>query len=181
MMNWRESRGASPPALGTIAELSPEALATFSTDPPLTGITATIPKPDTSDLSLRDAHMLQQSLERHFELVADHNDLGEGSFAIVRRIRDKRNARILALKVMEKHPLLIRNMVQQVHREVKLQSACKHPNILRLFDFLEDDTHIYMLLEFAGFGVLAELMARSPGRRLTEVHGGWIFGQVVDG
>lgn len=124
---------------------------------------------------------LPQSLERSFELVTDHNDLGEGSFAIVRRIRDKRNQRIFALKVMEKHPLLIRNMVQQVHREVKLQSACRHPNILRLFDFLEDDTHIYMLLEYAGMGGLADLMARSPGRRLTEVHGGWIFGQVVDG
>merc|ERR1719375_2371565 len=124
---------------------------------------------------------LPKSLERTFELVADYNDLGEGSFAVVRRIREKRSGRILALKVMEKHPLLIRNMVQQVHREVKLQSQMKHQHILQLFDFLEDDTHIYMLLEFAGKGGLVELMQWHPGRRLPEVTAGWVFGQVVEG
>lgn len=121
---------------------------------------------------------LPPSLEMHFDLV---DGVGEGSFAIVRRIQDKRDGQILALKVMEKHPLLIRNMAQQVHREVKVQSAMRHPNILRLFDFLEDDTHIYMLLELACGGGLIELMQQYPYQRLPENLGGWIFGQVVDG
>jgi len=101
--------------------------------------------------------------------------------AVVRRVRDRRDGQILALKVMEKHPLLIRNMAQQVHREVKLQSAMKHPNVLRLFDFLEDDTHIFMLLELAGCGGLLGLMQSQPNARLCEGLGGWLYGQIVEG
>lgn len=123
---------------------------------------------------------LPPNLERHFELV-EGSDLGEGSVAVVRRVRDKRDGQIMALKVMEKHPLLIRNMAQQVHREVKLQSAMKHPNILRLFDFLEDDTHIFMLLELAGCGGLLGLMQSQPKGRLCEGLGGWLYGQIVEG
>lgn len=123
---------------------------------------------------------LPPALERHFEL-AEGGDLGEGSVAIVRRIRDKRDGQTLALKVMEKHPLFIRNMAQQVHREVKLQSMMKHPNVLRLFDFLEDDSHIYMLLELAGSGGFLDLLQRQPGGRLLEPAGGWMYAQVVEG
>lgn len=126
---------------------------------------------------------LPAALESHFELDSDGGgaDLGEGSVAVVRRIRDRRDGQVLALKVMEKHPLLIRNMVQQVHREVKLQSAMRHPNILRLFDFLEDETHIYMILELCGGGGLIQLMVRHPGNRLPEPTAGWIYGQIMDG
>eukprot|EP00746_Dinoflagellata_sp_MGD_P088475 gnl/MRDRNA2_/MRDRNA2_35005_c0_seq1.p1 gnl/MRDRNA2_/MRDRNA2_35005_c0~~gnl/MRDRNA2_/MRDRNA2_35005_c0_seq1.p1 ORF type:complete len:589 (+),score=87.75 gnl/MRDRNA2_/MRDRNA2_35005_c0_seq1:70-1767(+) len=122
-----------------------------------------------------------QALEKHFEQITDHGDLGQGSFAIVRRLRDKRDQRIFALKVMEKAPMMIRNMVQQIHTEVKIQAQCKHPNIVRMFDFLEDDTHVYMLLECVATGGLPELMGKSPEKRLSEVIAGWVFGQVVDG
>jgi len=57
----------------------------------------------------------------------------------------------------------------------------KHPNVLRLFDFLEDDSHIYMLLELAGSGGFLDLLQRQPGGRLLEPAGGWIYAQVVEG
>lgn len=123
---------------------------------------------------------LPPSLEQRFDLL-DGSDLGEGSVAVVRRIQDKRDGQVLALKVMEKHPLLIRNMAQQVHREVKLQNTMRHPNVLRLFDFLEDDTHIYMLLELAGHGGLLGLMRRFSGGHLSEAVAGWLYAQIVEG
>lgn len=134
---------------------------------------------DSTSLTTMPAR-LPPSLEQQFELV-EGNDLGEGSVAIVRRIRDRRDGSVLALKVMEKHPLLIRNMAQQVHREVRLQIAMKHPNVLRLLDFLEDDTHIYMLLELATCGGLLHFMHRHPNGRLSEAVGGWLFAQIVEG
>uniref|UniRef100_A0A7S4Q4V9 Protein kinase domain-containing protein n=1 Tax=Alexandrium monilatum TaxID=311494 RepID=A0A7S4Q4V9_9DINO len=123
---------------------------------------------------------LPPSLECRFELV-EGSDLGEGSVAVVRRVRDRRDGQPLAMKVMEKHPLVIRNMVKQVHREVRLQKQMRHPNILRLFDFLEDDTHIYMLLELAGCGGLLGLMQRHPHKRMPEPAAGWLYGQITDG
>ena len=116
----------------------------------------------------------------NFEL-AEGPLLGEGSVALVRRIHDRRTGAVLALKVMEKHPLLIRNMAKQVHREVKLQCSMRHPNVLRLHDFLEDDTHIYMLLELAAHGGLLGLMRRHPAGRLPEPATGWLYGQILEG
>jgi len=123
---------------------------------------------------------LPQSLERNFQVHAG-SDLGEGSVAIVRRIRDRRDDRELALKVVEKQPLLIRNMAAQVQREVRLQGSFKHPNVVRLHDFIEDATHIYMILELAGCGSLLGLMQRHHGGRLPEAPAGWLFQQVVEG
>eukprot|EP00930_Biecheleria_cincta_P026660 TRINITY_DN18758_c0_g1_i1.p1 TRINITY_DN18758_c0_g1~~TRINITY_DN18758_c0_g1_i1.p1 ORF type:complete len:672 (-),score=111.72 TRINITY_DN18758_c0_g1_i1:86-2101(-) len=122
---------------------------------------------------------LPPALDQYFEVASGF--LGEGSVAVVMRVQSRQNGQQLALKVMEKHPLVIRSMAQQVHREVKLQSAMKHPNVLRLFDFLEDDTHIFMLLELADSGSLVELLLRHPGRRLREAPCGWLFGQIVEG
>eukprot|EP00928_Gymnodinium_smaydae_P034536 TRINITY_DN24447_c0_g1_i2.p1 TRINITY_DN24447_c0_g1~~TRINITY_DN24447_c0_g1_i2.p1 ORF type:complete len:845 (-),score=108.47 TRINITY_DN24447_c0_g1_i2:206-2677(-) len=121
-----------------------------------------------------------QHLETYFELN-EGGELGEGSVAIVRRIRDRRDGRWLALKLMEKQPLLIRNMAPQVHLEVKMQSSLKHPNVLRLFDFLEDDTHIYMILELAESGGLVALLHRQIGYKLPETSAGWLFGQMMEG
>mmetsp|Transcript_69327 Transcript_69327/g.129510 ORF Transcript_69327/g.129510 Transcript_69327/m.129510 type:complete len:894 (-) Transcript_69327:102-2783(-) len=138
-------------------------------------------QPDTASSLSSMPSKWPSNLALHFELTDDGADLGEGSVAVVRKVKDKRNGQIMALKVMEKHPLLVRNMAHQVHREVRLQSIVRHPNILRLYDFLEDDSHIYMLMELATGGGLGELLHRQPGRKLPEAAVAKFFGQVADG
>merc|ERR1719311_108511 len=96
-------------------------------------------------------------------------DLGEGSFALVKTARLKSNGQRFALKIMEKSPILSRNLHHQVYREVQLQSRCRHKNILRLHDFFEDPAHLYMLLEYAQHGTLPYLVRTCfPKRRAPE-------------
>eukprot|EP00913_Durusdinium_trenchii_P034200 g32007.t1 len=73
------------------------------------------------------------------EYEADADDLGEGAFAIVRRLRRKDGGGLVALKVVEKYPLQIRNMLPQLQREVRIQGNLQHRHILRLLSCMEDE------------------------------------------
>ncbi|CAE8645703.1 unnamed protein product, partial [Polarella glacialis] len=77
------------------------------------------------------------------ELAADFEGapelLGEGAFAVVCRLHHRRTGEVVALKVVEKYPLHIRNMLPQLQREVRIQRNLHHRHILRLLSCMEDD------------------------------------------
>mmetsp|Transcript_27896 Transcript_27896/g.64838 ORF Transcript_27896/g.64838 Transcript_27896/m.64838 type:complete len:681 (+) Transcript_27896:50-2092(+) len=119
------------------------------------------------------------------KLAADYEEeadmIGEGAFAIVRRLREKRSGNLVALKVVEKYPLHIRNMLPQLQREVRIQGNLKHRHILKLLDCVEDDRYLYMLLEHCPGGSLRSLCARQPLHRLTEAKAARYFAQILQG
>merc|ERR1719197_2082902 len=118
---------------------------------------------------------LREQFESETEL------LGEGAFAVVRRLRRRRTGEAVALKVVEKYPLHIREMLPQLQREVRIQGALQHRHILRLLSCLEDDTYVYMLLEFCAGGSLRSLCVDLPNHRLPEAQASWYFAQILQG
>eukprot|EP00928_Gymnodinium_smaydae_P026316 TRINITY_DN20709_c1_g5_i1.p1 TRINITY_DN20709_c1_g5~~TRINITY_DN20709_c1_g5_i1.p1 ORF type:complete len:566 (-),score=79.11 TRINITY_DN20709_c1_g5_i1:20-1645(-) len=86
-----------------------------------------------------------------------------------------------ALKVVEKHPLAIRNMLPQLQREVRIQGAIQHPRVLRLLSCVEDEHYVYMLLEYCAGGSLRNLSTRLPGARFPEVLASKYFAQILQG
>lgn len=115
------------------------------------------------------------------EFEEDPELLGEGAFAVVRSLRSRRTGETVALKVVEKYPLHIRNMMSQLQREVRIQSSLQHRNILRLLNCIEDDSYVYMVLEYCAGGSLRNLCARQPGCRLPEARASLYFGQILQG
>lgn len=113
------------------------------------------------------------------EDCAEH--LGEGAFAIVRSLRRKRDGLPVALKVVEKYPLHIRNMLPQLQREVRIQGSLQHRHILRLLSCMEDEWYLYMLLEHCSGGSLRDLCARQPDCRISEAKASWYFAQILQG
>ncbi|CAK0835805.1 unnamed protein product [Prorocentrum cordatum] len=118
-------------------------------------------------------------------LVADFQDenelLGEGAFAVVCRLRHRRTGDPVALKVVEKYPLHIRNMLPQLQREVRIQGSLQHRHILRLLTCHEDDAYVYMVLENCAGGSLRSLCAAQPGHRLPEARAARYFAQILQG
>lgn len=120
------------------------------------------------------------------KLSADYEEdsaehLGEGAFAIVRSLRRKRDGLPVALKVVEKYPLHIRNMLPQLQREVRIQGSLQHRHILRLLSCMEDEWYLYMLLEHCSGGSLRDLCARQPDCRIPEAKASWYFAQILQG
>lgn len=127
-----------------------------------------------------DRDSLPAELLREYELVGEEL-LGEGAFAVVRLMRHIQSGELFALKCVEKHPLRIRNMICQMQREVKIQNSLVHPNILRLVRTFDEQTYVYMLLEYCGKGSLRSLLQQSPGNRLEDSIAAGYFEQIARG
>ncbi|CAE7321188.1 unnamed protein product [Symbiodinium sp. CCMP2456] len=121
---------------------------------------------------------LPRDLMQKYKFIDAHS-LGSGAVARVCRMQELETGRHVAVKVVEKYPLQIRNMITQMEREIRVHKRLCHPNILHLHACFEDSTHWYMVLELASR--LVNLLVRHPWKRLREPQAGWLFGQVVDG
>lgn len=89
--------------------------------------------------------------------------LGKGRFGKVFKARELSTGCIVALKVLKKEHIYKENAEIQIRREIEIQSALKHPNILQLFGFFYDETRIYLMLEYASGGELYAHLKKSGG------------------
>ncbi|MFQ3537024.1 MAG: serine/threonine-protein kinase, partial [Aggregatilineales bacterium] len=96
--------------------------------------------------------------------------LGRGNMAEVYRAFNPDLAQFVAIKVI--HPLHLSNpeMILRFRQEARAAASLSHPNILRVFDFEEQDGLHYMVMELIEGETLAERIASAPdGLPLPEV------------
>jgi aurora kinase len=85
--------------------------------------------------------------------------LGKGGFGIVYLAHIKLKPRYtIALKSIPKFEAV--RLGKQIRREIEIQRNVHHPNILPLYGFFHDESHIYLMLEFATVGQLDEQLSR---------------------
>jgi serine/threonine protein kinase len=85
---------------------------------------------------------LPEPLCSQYDLVSV---LGDGSFALVYQIRDKETQQDFALKVIEKEPLRIRLMLDQLVTEVVIGAQVRDtPHVAQLLEATETDTHVFL-------------------------------------
>lgn len=96
--------------------------------------------------------------------------LGEGSYSKVKLCRDSNNDRLVAVKIMKKSFLRKRklgmrqNALDNVQREIAIMKKLNHPNVVTLFEVIDDDINdkIYLVLEYMESGSLARGDGDSP-------------------
>lgn len=71
-------------------------------------------------------------------------------------------------------------MTDRVRQEVAIHSRLKHPSILELYTFFEDNNYVYLVLELAHNGALHRFIAERQ-RTLNEHEAANIIGQTVSG
>ena len=80
--------------------------------------------------------------------------LGEGKFGVVYQATHKANGLLYAIKKVPKDMIKSHLMVDQFILELKLQTFLNHQNILSLYAHFDDETHIYLILEYMEEGTL---------------------------
>jgi TolB-like protein/Tfp pilus assembly protein PilF len=90
------------------------------------------------------------------------SSLGAGGMGEVYRARDTRLGREVAVKVLPERLARDGDLVQRFEREARAVAALSHPNILTLYDFGRDGSHLYAVLELLEGETLRTRLAHSP-------------------
>ncbi|XP_049959323.1 serine/threonine-protein kinase PLK4 [Schistocerca serialis cubense] len=108
------------------------------------------------------------------------NLLGKGGFASVYRAHCLRNGREVAIKMIDKKKMKAAGMISRVQQEVNIHSKLKHPSILELHTYFEDEKFVYLVLELCHHGELQKYL-KNNSKILSEKEAAYIIRQVVEG
>ncbi|PKK69738.1 serine/threonine-protein kinase aurora-1-like protein [Rhizophagus irregularis] len=111
-------------------------------------------KPDNQQKSIVKSGKVSKPRVWHLDDFEMGNPLGEGRFGRVYMAREKDSKKIVAIKVIFKKEFRENNMIEQLKREVEIQSHLRHSNILRLYGYFHDKHRVFLVLEYAENGEL---------------------------
>lgn len=86
--------------------------------------------------------------------------LGSGSFSKVKLGVDDQGKQY-AVKMIEKEQLVREQMEEQLKREISVMKLLNHPHIVRLYDVLQTQNHIYLALELVTGGELFDRLLQA--------------------
>ena len=117
---------------------------------------------------------------RDFVPVKDsHKLLGTGSYGEVQLVQRKGTRELYAQKIYKKSMLTSLIPLKVLFREISLHMTLIHPNIVRLYDHMEDHIKLYLIMEYVEKGSLFDLL-RKKGK-LGEAEAWNIFTQTCVG
>ncbi|QCE02473.1 unc51-like kinase [Vigna unguiculata] len=85
--------------------------------------------------------------------------IGSGSFAVVWRSRHRVSGLEVAIKEIDQRQLSPK-VKEHLLKEISILSTIKHPNIVRLFETIQANDRIYLVLEYCAGGDLAAYIQR---------------------
>ena len=106
-------------------------------------------------------------------------EIGSGAFGTVNIGEDRTTGEKVAVKCISKSRIQRSNMGSQVKRESTTMKKLHHPNVVSIKEVLMSNTHLYLVLEYAGGGELFTKIA-SQGK-LPEKLAKRYFKQIMDG
>lgn len=83
-----------------------------------------------------------------------HKAIGEGAFGQVFKVRHKQTGHLYAIKMISKQKIVMKNMLDQLQRELRIMYSLNHPYIIKLYNHFEDQRNFYLIMELAEGGSL---------------------------
>jgi tRNA A-37 threonylcarbamoyl transferase component Bud32 len=86
--------------------------------------------------------------------------LGRGGMGTVYKVRQRKLARVVALKVLTPREDLALELAERFEREARTLAQLTHPNIVAIFDFGREDGFCWLLMEYVDGTTLRQLLDR---------------------
>ncbi|XP_033953159.1 MAP/microtubule affinity-regulating kinase 4 isoform X2 [Pseudochaenichthys georgianus] len=102
--------------------------------------------------------------------------IGKGNFAKVKLARHILTGREVAIKIIDKTQLNPTSL-QKLFREVRIMKTLNHPNIVKLFEVIETEKTLYLIMEYASGGEVFDYLVAHG--RMKEKEARAKFRQIV--
>ncbi|KAG8449282.1 hypothetical protein GDO86_016084 [Hymenochirus boettgeri] len=102
--------------------------------------------------------------------------IGKGNFAKVKLARHILTGREVAIKIIDKTQLNPTSL-QKLFREVRIMKILNHPNIVKLFEVIETEKTLYLVMEYASGGEVFDYLVAHG--RMKEKEARAKFRQIV--
>ncbi|XP_038079213.1 MAP/microtubule affinity-regulating kinase 3-like isoform X3 [Patiria miniata] len=102
--------------------------------------------------------------------------IGKGNFAKVKLAKHIPTGKEVAIKIIDKTQLNPSSL-QKVYREVRIMKLVDHPNIVKLFEVIETEKTLYLVMEFASGGEVFDYLVAHG--RMKEKEARAKFRQIV--
>ncbi|XP_020273240.1 SNF1-related protein kinase catalytic subunit alpha KIN10-like [Asparagus officinalis] len=105
--------------------------------------------------------------------------LGIGSFGKVKIAEHVLTGHKVAIKILNRRKIKNMEMEEKVRREIKILRLFMHPHIIRLYEVIETQTDIYVVMEYVKSGELFDYIVEKG--RLQEDEARRFFQQIISG
>ena len=113
------------------------------------------------DLKVSSKNFIIQRTKNVFDIYDKVCLLGKGAFGSVYKVSRKNSGTrliIRALKEISKESMNVKpENEEEIRNEIEVLKNIDHPNIMKIFEFFEDEKNIYLINEFCGGGDIAHI------------------------
>ena len=87
--------------------------------------------------------------------------IGEGTFGKVKSAIEINTGQKVSIKILNKNMIKGKENIEQINREIKILKTLNHPNLIKLFQIIEDNSHYYIITEYVNGGELFNLIVKN--------------------
>ena len=105
--------------------------------------------------------------------------IGEGTFGKVKLANHIITGEKVAIKILEKNLIKGKSEYKRIEREIKCLKSFNHPNIIQIYEVIENTSSFYIVMEYAPGGELFNYIIEQE--KLTEKESSFYLYQIVQG
>lgn len=80
--------------------------------------------------------------------------LGKGTFGKVKLASHTLTNEKVAIKILEKNRIKDKKDIERISREIKILKKVRHPNVIQLYEIIETDSELFLIMEYCQNGEL---------------------------
>lgn len=135
---------------------------------------------DVNAIKIKSSNIVQENKCIINEYYEELENLGEGSYGIVMKVKHKLTYEIHAMKVINKSHIIFGVKESDILNEIKILKSLDHMNILKIFEFFKDQNWYYLITEYCEEGDLFNKLQSEKKRRFDETMACSIMKQLLN-
>ncbi|KAK1772390.1 kinase-like domain-containing protein [Phialemonium atrogriseum] len=133
---------------------------------------AALPPPSINSLAFRRTYSSNSIKVRNVEVGPQSFDkiklIGKGDVGKVYLVREKKSARLYAMKVLSKKEMIKRNKIKRALAEQEILATSNHPFIVTLYHSFQSEDYLYLCMEYCSGGEFFRALQTRPGKCIPE-------------